>query len=210
MESTVATSGGGSASPYHRAMPRRLVSPTLVGRVTELDAIARALDSAAAGGPDPPVDRRRGWRRQVPPCARDDGGGAARGMRVLEGGCADIGDGGVPYGPIVEALRTLARSLDTDELETVLGADTTRAGPSRAIAQPGRRGDDGDPDGIAPGPSPRRGAGRSPAAVGDRARSCSSSRISIGPIRRHGRLSPSSSVTSAPTVSLLVMTYPIR
>ncbi len=42
-------------------------------------------------------------------------------MRVLQGGCADIGDGGVPYGPIVEALRTLARSLDPDELETVLG-----------------------------------------------------------------------------------------
>ena len=34
---------------------------------------------------------------------------SARGMRVLVGGCADIGDGGVPYGPIVEALRALVR-----------------------------------------------------------------------------------------------------
>ena len=123
MESTVATPGDGSASPYHRAMPRRLVSPTLVGRVTELDAIARALDTAAAGAPIHQLiagEAGVGKSRLVLATTEM---AAARGMRVLEGGCADIGDGGVPYGPIVEALRTLARSLDPDELETVLGTD---------------------------------------------------------------------------------------
>ncbi len=54
-------------------------------------------------------------------------------MRVLFGGCADIGDGGVPYGPIVEALRGMARELDEDQLETVVGAarqDLARLLPS--------------------------------------------------------------------------------
>jgi len=60
-----------------------------------------------------------------------------RGMRVLEGGCADIGDGGVPYGPIVEALRTLTRSLDAVELETILGSsrpELARLVPSLSTA----------------------------------------------------------------------------
>jgi predicted ATPase len=42
-------------------------------------------------------------------------------MRVLAGACANIGDGGVPYGPIVEALRGLSRDLAPDELAEMVG-----------------------------------------------------------------------------------------
>ena len=64
---------------------------------------------------------------------------SARGMRVLSGGCADIGDGGVPYGPIVEALRALVRELDDDQLEAVVGTarqDLARLVPSLSPATP--------------------------------------------------------------------------
>jgi DNA-binding CsgD family transcriptional regulator/tetratricopeptide (TPR) repeat protein len=121
VELTVTTPGVSEPSPYHRVMPRRLVSPTLVGRAIELDAIARALDSAVAGTPIHQLvagEAGVGKSRLVLEAAEM---ATVRGMRVLQGGCADIGDGGVPYGPIVEGLRTLARSLEAGELETVLG-----------------------------------------------------------------------------------------
>ena len=108
-------------SPYDRAMARRLVSPTLVGRETELAAILRALDDAAAGAPSHQLiagDAGVGKTRLVNEVATI---ASSRGMRILVGSCADIGDGGVPYGPIVEALRSLVRELDPDVLETVVG-----------------------------------------------------------------------------------------
>jgi DNA-binding CsgD family transcriptional regulator/tetratricopeptide (TPR) repeat protein len=121
------------ASPYHRAMPRRLVSPTLVGRATELAAVALALDTAIAARPMHQLiggEAGVGKSRLVREAAAM---ASARGMRVLFGGCADIGAGGVPYGPIVEALRVLVRELDDDALEAVVGTarpDIARLVPS--------------------------------------------------------------------------------
>ena len=109
------------ANPYHLAMPRRLVSPTLVGRETELAAMARALDSAAAGAPVHRLvagEAGVGKSRLVAEAAAL---ATARGMRVVIGGCADVGHGGVPYGPIVEALRTLVRTLEPEVLDAVVG-----------------------------------------------------------------------------------------
>ena len=53
----------------------------------------------------------------------------AKGARVLEGGCIQVGTDGLPFGPIVEALRDLARELPPAELTTSLGsaAPTSRA-----------------------------------------------------------------------------------
>ena len=114
-------------------MPGRLVSPMLVGRASELDALVRALDASGAGHPvhqliagEAGVGKSR-LVRELVTSAR------ARGVRVLAGGCADIGDGGVPYGPIVEAIRSLARDLDEQTLGSVLGdarGDLSRLVPS--------------------------------------------------------------------------------
>ena len=121
----IASSGTEAASPYDRAMARRLVSPTLVGRAAELAAVVHALEGAALGAPvhqliagEAGVGKSR-LVREVSAVASE------RGIRVLSGGCADIGDGGVPYGPIVEALRTLARELDEAELDAVVGSSRT-------------------------------------------------------------------------------------
>src|SRR6266700_2287603 len=43
------------------------------------------------------------------------------GAVALAGGCLDVGEGVLAYAPMVEALRPLARILDPDELERVLG-----------------------------------------------------------------------------------------
>ena len=122
-----------TASPYDRAMARRLVSPRLIGRETELAAILHALDGSAAGAPVHQLiagEAGVGKTRLVSEAASI---ATARGMRVLVGGCADIGDGGVPYGPIVEALRSLVRELDSETLDGIVGAsrrDLARLVPS--------------------------------------------------------------------------------
>ena len=40
---------------------------------------------------------------------------------MLVGGCLDLGEGGLPYAPFVEALRSLARSLDAGERTAAFG-----------------------------------------------------------------------------------------
>src|SRR3954470_17561910 len=129
--------GDAAGNPYHLAMPRRLVSPTLVGRATELSAMARALDGALAGTPIHQLvagEAGVGKSRLVSEAAALATG---RGIRVVVGGCADVGHGGVPYGPIVEALRTLVRTLDPAMLETVMGGardDLARLVPTLGAA----------------------------------------------------------------------------
>jgi DNA-binding CsgD family transcriptional regulator/tetratricopeptide (TPR) repeat protein len=114
-------------------MSRRLVSPTLVGRATELAAVALALDSAAMGAPVHQLVAGEAGVGKSRLVSEASALAVARGMRVLIGGCADIGDGGVPYGPIVEALRTLHRDLDDEQLARVVGSarsDLARLVPS--------------------------------------------------------------------------------
>jgi len=104
---------------YDRLMPGRLVSPTLIGRAPEMAALESALVRAAEGAPVHQLiagEAGVGKSRLVRETSRD---AAARGFLVLEGGCADIGEGGVPYGPIVEALRTLIRGLTPAGIEAI-------------------------------------------------------------------------------------------
>jgi DNA-binding CsgD family transcriptional regulator/tetratricopeptide (TPR) repeat protein len=108
-------------NPYHRAMARRLVSPVLVGREPELGSIRRLLERAVVGSPIHQLvagEAGVGKSRLVEEAASL---ARTRGLRVISGGCADIGDGGVPYGPIVQALRALARDLDSEDLATAFG-----------------------------------------------------------------------------------------
>jgi DNA-binding CsgD family transcriptional regulator/tetratricopeptide (TPR) repeat protein len=44
-----------------------------------------------------------------------------QGVRVLGGGCVPLGEEGLPFAPVVEALRGLVRDLDPAELEVVAG-----------------------------------------------------------------------------------------
>ena len=46
----------------------------------------------------------------------------ATGAEVLEGGCVLLGDGALPYAPVVEALRGLVRRTPAEELDALVGA----------------------------------------------------------------------------------------
>ena len=114
-------------------MTGRLVSPTLIGRERELAAVAGTLDRIAdrrrrrptCSSPARPASASPASCRAGRPIA------SARGMRVLTGGCANIGEGGLPFGPIVDALRGLVRDLDPATIETVV--DGARADLARLV-----------------------------------------------------------------------------
>jgi DNA-binding CsgD family transcriptional regulator/tetratricopeptide (TPR) repeat protein len=118
-------------------MTGRVVSPTLVGRQSELRGIERGLDAAVLGMPVHLLiagEAGVGKSRLIAEATRAAG---ERGMRVMRGECANIGEGGVPYGPIVEALRGLIRDIDPDELSLAVGstgADLARLVPAFAPA----------------------------------------------------------------------------
>lgn len=125
-------------APIIEGMSGRLVSPIVVGREAELSAIADGLDAARdaragalllAGEAGVGKSRLVGEAMQM---ASD------RGMQVLRGSCVNIGAAGVPYGPIVEALRELHRELPQDamtELVGTSGGDLARLLPS-LVAEP--------------------------------------------------------------------------
>ncbi len=98
-------------------MSTRVTSTRLIGRQAELAELEAALSDASAG------------RASLAFVAGESGVGKtrllselvararARGANVLSGDCVELGEGELPYAPIVAALRPLARARDP-----VLGA----------------------------------------------------------------------------------------
>jgi ATP/maltotriose-dependent transcriptional regulator MalT len=113
------------------AMAGRVTSPILVGREAELAAIDASLESAGAGRTHHVLitgEAGIGKSRLVDELERR---ALTRRMRVLRGECDGIGGAGLPYAPIAEVLRSLARTLTPRELEAALGP---RAGVLTRIA----------------------------------------------------------------------------
>jgi DNA-binding CsgD family transcriptional regulator len=98
-----------------------IVSPVLVGRRTELQVLEAALDRAVIG------------QAAAVLLTGEAGVGKSRlvfeltdrarvsGARVLVGGCAEFGGEGIPFGPVVDVMRTLADEVELDELDGFLG-----------------------------------------------------------------------------------------
>ena len=116
-------------------MELRVSSPTFVGRQAELARVSAALDQARAGMPafflvagEAGVGKTR-FVEEIAGRARSSG------MRVLEGGCVQLGEEGLPFGPIIEALRTLPDELSLARVDELAG--TGRADLARLL--PGLR-----------------------------------------------------------------------
>jgi DNA-binding CsgD family transcriptional regulator/tetratricopeptide (TPR) repeat protein len=96
-------------------------SPTFVGRAEELRVLEAARRRAADGEPavvlvggEAGVGKTRLVAELTSRCARD-------GTRVLVGGCVPVGDGALPYAPIVEALRALLADLGASAVRDLVG-----------------------------------------------------------------------------------------
>ncbi len=99
-----------------------LVSPVLVGRQAELESLAGALERVLGGehaavlvGGEAGVGKSRLVHELI-------GRAGQAGMRVLVGGCVELGGGGIPFAPLVEMMRALVGELPEDRLARVLGS----------------------------------------------------------------------------------------
>ncbi len=102
-------------------MARRLSSPVFVGRTDELQTLVEAADVAASGGAALVLvggEAGVGKTRLVAEAAASL---RARDWLVLEGGTVALGDDGLPFGPIVQALRALVRDVDPDRIALAAG-----------------------------------------------------------------------------------------
>jgi DNA-binding CsgD family transcriptional regulator len=102
-------------------MGGRVASPTLVGRVEELGVLEAAQGRAANGEPAVVLvggEAGIGKTRLVAELADRH---RATGVRVLVGGCLPAGGDGLPYAPIVEALRPLPTELGVGAVRHLVG-----------------------------------------------------------------------------------------
>jgi DNA-binding CsgD family transcriptional regulator len=102
-------------------MGGRVQSPTFVGRVEELQTLEAARRRAADGEPavvlvggEAGVGKTRLVTELAVRCATD-------GTRVLHGGCVPVGEGALPYAPIVEMLRALLADFGADGVRELVG-----------------------------------------------------------------------------------------
>lgn len=99
----------------------RLSSPVLVGRDEELARLTSVWEAACQGRPSLALvggDAGVGKTRLLESVTAtvEQGGG-----RVLRGGCIDVGDGGLPFAALIDALRGLTQHEDAARLPELLG-----------------------------------------------------------------------------------------
>jgi DNA-binding CsgD family transcriptional regulator len=100
---------------------RRGSSPVFVGRRAELDRLDDALRRAALGQPSFVLVAGEAGVGKSRLIAEFEARAEATGATSITGGCLDLGEGGAPYAPLVEALRALARRLEPAATEAALG-----------------------------------------------------------------------------------------
>jgi DNA-binding CsgD family transcriptional regulator len=134
-------------------MASQVTTGRFVGRTQELARLRELLARAATGTPLVALlggEAGVGKTRLVEQLAAT---ASQEGVRVLGGGCVPLGEEGLPFAPVTEALRDLPDQLDPAELAAVAGAaradlarllpdlpwsGTAAAGPTVADAGQGR------------------------------------------------------------------------
>src|SRR5215207_10024507 len=106
-------------------MASQVTTGRFVGRTQELARLRELLAHAVDGEPlvvllggEAGVGKTRLVEQLATAASQES-------VRVLGGGCVPLGEEGLPFAPVTEALRGLAGELDPAELEAV-------AGPARA------------------------------------------------------------------------------
>src|SRR3954454_17858073 len=91
-------------------MASRVTSASFVGRTDELEELRRALDEAVGGRPSLAFVAGESGVGKTRLLSELERAARAEGIRVIGGDCVELGEGELPYAPIVGALRPLARS----------------------------------------------------------------------------------------------------
>jgi len=106
---------------YWVDMAYKVTTGRFVGRIQELARLGALLARAVDGEPlvaliggEAGVGKTR-LVEQLAAAAEEQG------VRVLRGGCVPLGEEGLPFAPVIEALRGLADQLDPAALQAVAG-----------------------------------------------------------------------------------------
>jgi DNA-binding NarL/FixJ family response regulator len=107
---------------------RRVSSPTFVGRAAQLATFDQALARAAQGEPAALLVAGESGVGKSRLVAEFGARARAAGASVLTGDCVELGEGELPYAPIVGALRDLQRELGAETLGELAGAGRAELG----------------------------------------------------------------------------------
>lgn len=120
-------------------MTRRISSSVFVGRRAELDQLNKAFRGASEGQPSLVLIAGEAGVGKSRFVAEFSASVEAGGARILTGGCLDLGEGSLPYAPFAEALRRVARELQTEDRLAAFGvapAELVNLVPDLASAEP--------------------------------------------------------------------------
>jgi tetratricopeptide (TPR) repeat protein len=98
-----------------------LTSTRFVGRTDELARLEAALSAAVAGSPRTVLVGAEAGVGKTRLVSEFLDRARTNEAQILAGSCFEFSGGGLPYGPIVEALRKLTRPLDSPAREAALG-----------------------------------------------------------------------------------------
>jgi DNA-binding CsgD family transcriptional regulator/tetratricopeptide (TPR) repeat protein len=119
-------------------MPAAGARATFVGRADEMEKLRQALEDTAAGRPAVAVISGESGVGKTRLVTEFVVSARQRGATVLLGRCADFGDNGPSYWPILDALRGMWRQVGMEEPTTVLAeVSASPAVPSAAPPTPG-------------------------------------------------------------------------
>lgn len=110
------------ASRHNRRMTARISSPLFVGRGEELQRLGVLLDGAMAGAVGTALVGGEAGVGKTRLLTEFRARAASAGVRVLVGGCVDLGDGARPYDPFVAALRPWLLSLPPQDFHRIVGS----------------------------------------------------------------------------------------
>jgi DNA-binding CsgD family transcriptional regulator/tetratricopeptide (TPR) repeat protein len=109
-------------------MSRRGTSPVLIGRATQLAALATALETVRQGSPAALLIGGEAGVGKSRLIAEFTASAQESGARVLTGECLELGADGLPFGPFTAMLRDLVRELGASGVTGLLpgGSRATR------------------------------------------------------------------------------------
>ena len=102
-------------------MASPVATADLIGRALELEALDDALSRATDGAPEIVIVAGEAGIGKSRLIAEFRDRAMGHEALVLQGACLDLADGGMPYGPLTEALRGFLRDMPPERIDEILG-----------------------------------------------------------------------------------------